>query len=93
MAIYELKDRTDRLFGRQADLDRLRARARSTGLTGVVGSAQIGKSWLLMELARVLAAHFDPPCLSASPARPKGRPTRCCGQGRASSDSTRGSPA
>jgi hypothetical protein len=54
MAILEIKDRTDRLFGRDTDLRVLRDRANRTGLTAIVGPPQIGKSWLLMELARRL---------------------------------------
>src|SRR5271166_1381621 len=47
------------MFGREADLAALRARAGCTGLTAIIGPPQIGKSWLLMELARRLAAETD----------------------------------
>jgi ABC-type enterochelin transport system ATPase subunit len=74
MAISELIDRTDRLFGREADLESLRERASRTGLTAIVGPPQIGKSWLLMEMARRLQRENKPSCLVGSTSSPKGAP-------------------
>ena len=51
MTIAQLENRADRLFGREADLTRLLQRTQHFGLTAIVGPPQIGKSWLLMELA------------------------------------------
>jgi hypothetical protein len=48
-------DRSQRLFGRQPDLDALALRAGTPGLTAVIGRPQIGKTWLLAELARQLS--------------------------------------
>ena len=59
----ELPDRRDRLFGREGDLARLLNRARFRGLTAVVARPQMGKSWLLTELARRLGTEHDPPHL------------------------------
>ena len=53
-ALFELSDRRDRLFGRQSHLEHLAARAGVKGLTAVVARPQMGKSWLLTELARRL---------------------------------------
>lgn len=55
----ELADRRDRLFGREGDLRHLLGRARQKGLTAVVARPQMGKSWLLTELARRLDAGHD----------------------------------
>jgi hypothetical protein len=60
MAAFELADRTDQLFGRAADIELLCARARRTGLTAVIGRPMMGKSWLLEEVARRLAADIAP---------------------------------
>ena len=60
MAVFELEDRTHQLFGRAADIERLCARVRRTGLTAVVGRPMMGKSWLLEEAARRLAADIEP---------------------------------
>jgi hypothetical protein len=60
MAVFDLADRTDALLGRAADIERLCARARRTGLTAVVGRPMMGKSWLLEETARRLAADIAP---------------------------------
>ena len=54
MEVMTLECRADRLFGRHVDLARLRERASHTGMTAIVGAPQIGKSWVLMELARQL---------------------------------------
>src|SRR5215469_13362832 len=54
MAI-ELTDRSAILFGRGPDLAYLLSRAGRKGITAVVGRAQMGKSWLLTELARQLS--------------------------------------
>ncbi len=51
MAAFELKDRGDSLFGRAGDINVLRQRAATTGVTIVAGPPQAGKSWLLMEAA------------------------------------------
>jgi hypothetical protein len=59
----ELADRRDRLFGREGDLAALIKRARYKGLTAVVARPQMGKSWLLTELARRLGAEPQPPYL------------------------------
>jgi hypothetical protein len=59
----ELADRRDRLFGREGDLAALTKRARYKGLTAVVARPQMGKSWLLTELARRLSAEHEPPHL------------------------------
>ena len=72
MAAVELENRTDRLFGRDADLDRLLQQTERTGLTAIVGQAQIGKSWLLMELARRLDRETEPRCLVGLTRSPKG---------------------
>ena len=72
MAAVEFENRTDRLFGRDADVDRLLQRTRRTGLTAIVGPPQIGKSWLLMELARRLDRETEPRCLVGLTRSPKG---------------------
>ena len=72
MGGVELANRTDRLFGRESDLDQLQQRALRTGLTAVVGQPQIGKSWALMELARRLDREADRPCLVGYTRSPKG---------------------
>ncbi len=72
MAVQTLKDNSEKLFGRAADLERLRQRAGRTGLTAVVGPAQIGKSWLLLELARQLAEAVSPRTLVGYTASPGG---------------------
>jgi hypothetical protein len=53
--LFELKDRSDCLFGRGADLELLKQRAKQRGLTAVIARPQMGKSWLLTELARQLS--------------------------------------
>jgi hypothetical protein len=72
MALTKLEDRTDRLFGRDADLKQLLQRTRRTGLTAIVGGPQIGKSWLLMELARWLDRETEPRCFVGFTRSPKG---------------------
>ena len=52
MTIAQLENRADRLFGREADLTWLLQRTQRFGLTAITGPSQIGKSWLLMVLAR-----------------------------------------
>jgi hypothetical protein len=59
----ELADRQDCLFGREDDLRRLLDRTRFKGLTAVVARPQMGKSWLLTELARRLVHQHEPPHL------------------------------
>jgi hypothetical protein len=56
----EFPDRSDRLFGREKDLAALAARVRCKGLTTVVARPQMGKSWLLTELARRLSLTHEP---------------------------------
>lgn len=58
-----LPDRRARLFGRERDLAALLARTRHKGVTAVAGRPQMGKSWLLAELARRLAGEQEPPWL------------------------------
>ena len=58
--IRELADRRDQLFGRDGDLANLVRHARYKGLTAVVARPQMGKSWLLTELARLLAQEHEP---------------------------------
>jgi hypothetical protein len=52
----EFPNRSSFLFGRNPDLLYLSRRAENKGVTAVVGRAQMGKSWLLTELARKLSA-------------------------------------
>ena len=47
------------LFGREEDLDRLRALLRATRLTSVLGIGGTGKTRLVMRLARELADEFE----------------------------------
>lgn len=47
-------DRTDRLFGREADIQFLSDRAGISGMTTVVARPLMGKTWTLMEVARRL---------------------------------------
>jgi hypothetical protein len=58
MQVRELIDRSASFFGREPDLTHLRQRSQRQGLTAVVARAQMGKSTLLMELARQLS--YDP---------------------------------
>ncbi len=51
MAVVELQDLSERMFGRETDLAALRARAARPGLTAVTGPPQIGKSFVLRQLA------------------------------------------
>jgi hypothetical protein len=59
----ELVNRRDCLFGREGDLAYLLKRARFKGLTAVVARPQMGKSWLLTELAHRLGAEHQTPYL------------------------------
>jgi hypothetical protein len=72
VTIAELENRADRLFGREADLTRLLQRTQSFGLTAITGPPQIGKSWLLTELARRLDRETNPRCLVGFTLSPKG---------------------
>jgi hypothetical protein len=72
MAITKLEDRTGRLFGREGALGRLLQRAEDTGLIAILGPPQIGKSWLLMELARRLELKTEPPWFVGFTRSPKG---------------------
>jgi tetratricopeptide (TPR) repeat protein len=53
-------DQSDRLFGRQPDLKVLVSRADMAGLTVVAGRPLMGKTWVLLEMARRLTndGHF-----------------------------------
>jgi hypothetical protein len=53
-------DLRERLFGRERDLEALSARVRFKGLTAVAARPQMGKSWLLTELARRLSQDHEP---------------------------------
>ena len=59
----EFIDRSEVLFGRGPDLAYLIERAERPGVTAVVGRAQMGKSWLLTELARRLTQERSPSLL------------------------------
>src|SRR5215470_9238980 len=72
MTIAQLETRADRLFGREADLIWLLRRTQRFGLTAITGPPQIGKSWLLMELARRLDRETNPRCLVGFTRSPKG---------------------
>jgi len=56
---FEFEDRTDRLFGRQGDIDYLLERVKKNGITFVTGRPRMGKSWLLQEVGRQLADSKD----------------------------------
>ncbi|MGH8591681.1 MAG: tetratricopeptide repeat protein [Gammaproteobacteria bacterium] len=47
-------DRRADLFGRELDIEHLIARAKTNGLTAVVGRPQMGKTWVFIETARRL---------------------------------------
>jgi hypothetical protein len=51
----DFPDDSDILFGREKNLIDLQERATQSGITEVVARPQMGKSWLLMELARRLS--------------------------------------
>ncbi|HKF61772.1 MAG TPA: hypothetical protein VKB42_10460, partial [Dongiaceae bacterium] len=72
MEVMTLECRADRLFGRHVDLARLRERASHTGMTAIVGAPQIGKSWVLMELARQLDREVEQPWLVGFTRSPRG---------------------
>ncbi|MFO1127328.1 MAG: hypothetical protein U1E66_02635 [Rhodospirillales bacterium] len=57
------EDHRQELFGRADDVAALIARAQHQGLTAVVAEPQMGKSWLLNEVARFLSVDLDPPYL------------------------------
>jgi hypothetical protein len=59
--VRPFEDRSDRFFGRERDLQALQDRVRFKGLTAVVARPQMGKSWLLTELARRLVSEHNPP--------------------------------
>jgi hypothetical protein len=56
----EFQDRSKILFGRGPDLAHLLGRAPQKGMTAITGRAQMGKSWLLTELARQLSQDASP---------------------------------
>jgi hypothetical protein len=58
-----LENRTDRLFGAAPAVAFLLERARGSGLTAIVSRPQMGKSWLLNEVARQLSEAPDDPYL------------------------------
>jgi hypothetical protein len=68
----QLTSRSDRLFGREADLTQLLQRTQRSALTAVIGPPQIGKSWLLMESAYRLDREANPRCLVGFTRSPKG---------------------
>ena len=51
-------------FARADDLAHLIDRAQYPGLTAITGRAQIGKTWVVEELARTLSVDGDPPYLA-----------------------------
>jgi len=53
-------DRSGQIFGRELDIAHLLDRSRQRGITAVVGRPQMGKSWLLMELASRLSLTAKP---------------------------------
>ena len=59
----DFPDRRDRLFGREGDLQFLTNRTQFSGLSAVAARPQMGKSWLLKELARCLSTEQVPPHL------------------------------
>lgn len=48
------QNRRAELFGREPDIQHLIGRAKSNGLTAVMGRPQMGKTWTLVETARRL---------------------------------------
>jgi hypothetical protein len=58
--VREFPDRSQILFGREPDLAYLLGRSEHSGITAVIGRAQMGKSWLLTELARRLSYGAGP---------------------------------
>ena len=67
MVVRELIDRSASIFGREPDLANLLQRSQYRGLTAVVSRAQMGKSWLLEELARQLSHDPAPSLLGPQP--------------------------
>jgi hypothetical protein len=63
MVVSQIENNEHRLFGRADDLARLADRAAYKGLTAVVARAQMGKSWLLAEVARRLSRDHEVPRL------------------------------
>ena len=55
MISKDFPDNSPFLFGREADLAHLAERISQRGITAVVGRPQMGKSWVLLELARRLS--------------------------------------
>ena len=53
-------DRSGQIFGRELDIAHLLDRSRQRGITAVIGRPQMGKSWLLMELASRLSLSAKP---------------------------------
>lgn len=72
MTFTRLERRLDHLFGREADVTQLLQRTQRPGLTAIVGPPQIGKSWLLTELACRLDRDVNPRCLIGFTRSPKG---------------------
>jgi hypothetical protein len=67
MPFRELIDRSDTIFGRAPDLDHLLQRSERPGITAVVARSQMGKSTLLMELARRLSIAPPPSFFGSQP--------------------------
>ncbi len=53
--IKEFEDRSDKLFGREADVQSLLDRAETPGVTALVAPPLMGKTWTLNEVARRLS--------------------------------------
>jgi hypothetical protein len=51
-AAFEFVDNSERLFGREDDIEYLQWRARRTGFTALTGPPRMGKTWLLREFCR-----------------------------------------
>jgi hypothetical protein len=72
VTITKLESRIDHLFGRETDLTQLLQRTQGSGLTVILGPPQIGKSWLLMELAYRLDCKGSARCLIGFTRSPNG---------------------
>lgn len=54
--VFQLDNLNDKLFGRDKDIEFLKNRALRSGLTAIVARPQMGKSWLLRQVAYELGA-------------------------------------
>ena len=70
----EFIDKSGFIFGRDADIAFLLARTRMRGVTAVLARAQMGKSWLLTEVARRLLSEGWPETSVDSPLSLRGLP-------------------